>query len=70
MEALFSGDTLFRGGPGATGRSYSDFPTIVESIRRKLLALPGRTRVHPGHGEDTSIGSEAIDLQQWIQRGH
>ena len=69
LEALFSGDTLFKGGPGATGRSFSDFPTIIESIRRTLLVLPGRTRVHPGHGEDTSIGSEAIDLQAWIQRG-
>jgi glyoxylase-like metal-dependent hydrolase (beta-lactamase superfamily II) len=70
LEALFSGDTLFRGGPGATGRSYSDFPTIIESIRRRLLVLPGRTRVHPGHGDDTSIGQEAIDLQTWIERGH
>lgn len=69
-EAVFSGDTLFRGGPGATGRSYSDFPTIIESIRRALLVLPGPTRVHPGHGEDTSIGQEALDLQTWIRRGH
>jgi glyoxylase-like metal-dependent hydrolase (beta-lactamase superfamily II) len=70
LEALFSGDTLFKGGPGATGRSYSDFPTIIESIRGKLLGLPGRTVVHTGHGPDTSIGAEAIDLQQWVQRGH
>jgi glyoxylase-like metal-dependent hydrolase (beta-lactamase superfamily II) len=70
LEALFSGDTLFKGGPGATGRSFSDFPTIIESIRTKLLVLPGRTAVHTGHGPDTSIGAEAIDLQQWIQRGH
>ena len=70
LETVFSGDTLFQGGPGATGRSYSDFPTIIESIRRKLLALPGRTRVRPGHGDNTSIGHEAIDLQNWINRGH
>ena len=70
LEAVFSGDTLFKGGPGATGRSYSDFDTIIESIRTRLLVLPGRTIVHTGHGDDTSIGSEALSLQQWIQRGH
>lgn len=43
LAALFSGDTLFKGGPGATGRSYSDFDTIIASIRTKLLNLPGRT---------------------------
>ncbi len=70
LEAAFSGDTLFNGGPGATGRSFSSFPTIIESIRTKLLSLPGRTIVHPGHGEDTMIGREALDLQEWINRGH
>jgi glyoxylase-like metal-dependent hydrolase (beta-lactamase superfamily II) len=67
---LFSGDTLFKGGPGATGRSFSDFPTIIESIRTKLLALPPRTIVHTGHGDSTTIGDEAPHLDEWIARGH
>ncbi|MGY4859990.1 MBL fold metallo-hydrolase [Cryobacterium sp. AP23] len=67
---LFSGDTLFHGGPGATGRSYSDFPTIIESITTKLLSLPAETVVNTGHGESTSIGAETPDLPAWIARGH
>ncbi len=67
---LFGGDTLFKGGPGATGRKYSDFPTIIESIRSKLLELPEATIVHPGHGDDTTIGTESPHLQEWIDRGH
>jgi glyoxylase-like metal-dependent hydrolase (beta-lactamase superfamily II) len=55
---LFSGDTLFNGGPGATGRSYSDRPTIVRSIRERLFALPDDTVVHTGHGDSTTIGAE------------
>ena len=55
---VFSGDTLFCGGPGATGRSYSDEPTIVRSIRDVLLALPAQTVVHTGHGDTTTIGAE------------
>ena len=55
---VFSGDTLFCGGPGATGRSYSDEPTIVRSIRDALLALPDQTIVHTGHGDSTTIGAE------------
>ena len=70
LDAVFTGDTLFKGGPGATGRSYSDFPTIVESIRDKLLTLPPETVVHTGHGDDTTIGAEAPHLQEWIDRGH
>jgi glyoxylase-like metal-dependent hydrolase (beta-lactamase superfamily II) len=66
---VFSGDTLFHGGPGATGRSYSDFPTIVGSIRDRLLTLDERTLVHTGHGEDTSIGAEAPSLDEWLRRG-
>lgn len=69
LTALFSGDTLFAGGPGATGRSYSDFPTIVDSIRDRLLTLPGDTVVHTGHGETTTIAAEAPHLQEWIDRG-
>ena len=55
---LFSGDTLFCGGPGATGRSYSDEPTILRSIRDRLLVLPDHTVVHTGHGDSTTIGAE------------
>jgi glyoxylase-like metal-dependent hydrolase (beta-lactamase superfamily II) len=67
---LFSGDTLFSGGPGATGRSYSDFGTIIESIRTRLLTLPAGTEVLTGHGESTTIGAEAPHLRDWIDRGH
>jgi glyoxylase-like metal-dependent hydrolase (beta-lactamase superfamily II) len=55
---VFSGDTLFCGGPGATGRSYSDEPTILRSIRDVLLAMPDHTVVHTGHGDSTTIGAE------------
>ena len=55
---VFTGDTLFQGGPGATGRSFSDRPTIEESIRTRLFALPDETVVHTGHGDDTTIGAE------------
>ncbi|MBW6438671.1 MBL fold metallo-hydrolase [Actinoplanes hulinensis] len=58
LNRVFTGDTLFNGGPGATGRSYSDAGLIVESIREKLFALPDGTVVHTGHGEDTTIGAE------------
>jgi len=61
---VFSGDTLFHGGPGATGRSYSDHPTILASIRGALLPLPPQTVVHTGHGEDTTIGAEAEALAE------
>jgi glyoxylase-like metal-dependent hydrolase (beta-lactamase superfamily II) len=66
---LFGGDTLFRGGPGATSRSFSDFPTILDSIRHKIMALPPGTIVHTGHGEDTTIGEEAVDYDDWARRG-
>lgn len=70
LVAVFSGDTLFKGGPGATGRSYSDFATIIASIRRHLLTLPPNTVVHAGHGADTTVGAEAQHLDEWIARGH
>ncbi|QIM23144.1 MBL fold metallo-hydrolase [Phycicoccus sp. HDW14] len=70
LGVLFSGDTLFNGGPGATGRSYSDFPTIVESIRTRLLTLPPETVVLTGHGDPTGIGDEAPHLHEWLDRGH
>jgi glyoxylase-like metal-dependent hydrolase (beta-lactamase superfamily II) len=58
LGAVFTGDTLFSGGPGATGRSFSDKPTILASIRTRLLTLPGDTVVHTGHGDDTTIAAE------------
>jgi glyoxylase-like metal-dependent hydrolase (beta-lactamase superfamily II) len=64
---LFSGDTLFNGGPGATGRSYSDFPTLIASIRDRLLVLPGETRTLTGHGAETTIGAEAPHLPDWLR---
>ncbi len=64
-EAVFTGDTLFAGGPGATGRSYSDYPTIVVSIESRLLSLPPATTVHTGHGPSTTIGDEAPALAEW-----
>ncbi|MBF6336069.1 MBL fold metallo-hydrolase [Nocardia abscessus] len=68
--AVFTGDTLFAGGPGATGRSFSDFGTIIESIRERLLTLPEETTVHTGHGDSTTIGAEKPHLAEWIARGH
>jgi glyoxylase-like metal-dependent hydrolase (beta-lactamase superfamily II) len=70
LGVLLSGDTLFAGGPGATGRSFSSFPLIVESIRTRLLDLPADTVVLTGHGDPTTIGAEAPHLQEWIARGH
>ncbi|MEV4660075.1 MBL fold metallo-hydrolase [Micromonospora sp. NPDC049301] len=70
LGVVFTGDTLFAGGPGATGRSYSDFDTIVRSIRTRLLTLPPETIVHTGHGDDTTIGAEAPHLEEWLARGH
>ncbi|WP_436700798.1 MBL fold metallo-hydrolase [Nocardioides sp. BYT-33-1] len=62
LGCVFTGDTLFHGGPGATGRSYSDRPTLEASIRAKLFALPGETVVHTGHGDDTTIAAEQVLL--------
>ncbi|MDQ0259198.1 glyoxylase-like metal-dependent hydrolase (beta-lactamase superfamily II) [Sinomonas atrocyanea] len=70
LATVFTGDTLFAGGPGATGRSYSDFPTIIDSIRTRLLTLPPETTVDTGHGDSTTIAAEAPHLQEWIDRGH
>jgi glyoxylase-like metal-dependent hydrolase (beta-lactamase superfamily II) len=58
LGCVFTGDTLFQGGPGATGRSFSDRATLEASIRAKLFALPDETVVHTGHGDDTTIGAE------------
>jgi glyoxylase-like metal-dependent hydrolase (beta-lactamase superfamily II) len=59
LTTVFTGDTLFCGGPGATGRSFSDKPTILSSINARLMSLPADTVVHTGHGDDTTIGAEA-----------
>ena len=66
---LFSGDTLFPGGPGATKFEGGHFPTIIESIDRKLFTLPADTIVLPGHGDRTTIGTERPHLQEWVDRG-
>jgi glyoxylase-like metal-dependent hydrolase (beta-lactamase superfamily II) len=58
LGTVFTGDTLFCGGPGATGRSYSDEPTILASIRSRLLTLPPATVVRTGHGDDTTVAAE------------
>lgn len=70
MATVFTGDTLFEGGPGATGRSFSNFDTIIESITDKLLSLPEETVVRTGHGGTTTIGAEAPQRQEWIDRGN
>jgi glyoxylase-like metal-dependent hydrolase (beta-lactamase superfamily II) len=70
LGVVFSGDTLFHGGPGATGRSYSHFPTILDSIRERLLSLPPETRVLTGHGDETTIGAESASYDEWVARGH
>lgn len=67
---LFSGDTLFQGGPGATDRSFSSFDTIIHSLQKSVLDLPAETVVRTGHGDHTTIGSEAPHLEEWIRRGY
>jgi glyoxylase-like metal-dependent hydrolase (beta-lactamase superfamily II) len=67
---LFSGDTLFPGGPGNTSFEGGDFDTIIESLDRRLFApLAADTIVMPGHGDDTTIGAESPHLQEWVDRG-
>ena len=63
LGCVFTGDTLFEGGPGATGRSFSDEKVIVASIRRRLFDLPDETVVHTGHGADPTIGAERANLE-------
>jgi glyoxylase-like metal-dependent hydrolase (beta-lactamase superfamily II) len=62
LGCVFTGDTLFQGGPGATGRSFSDADVIVASIRAQLLTLPPETVVHTGHGDSTTIEAESAAL--------
>jgi glyoxylase-like metal-dependent hydrolase (beta-lactamase superfamily II) len=66
---LFSGDTLFPGGAGATKFEGGSFETIIESIDNRLFTLPADTMVLPGHGDDTTIGTERPHLQEWVDRG-
>jgi glyoxylase-like metal-dependent hydrolase (beta-lactamase superfamily II) len=67
---LLSGDTLFPGGPGNTTFPGGDFPTIINSIERRLLSrFDAATVVLPGHGSSTTVGTEAPHLQEWIDRG-
>jgi len=68
LGVVFTGDTLFQGGPGATGRSYSDYPTILDSIRTRLFALPPETRVLTGHGDETTVGAEAPSYDEWVTK--
>jgi glyoxylase-like metal-dependent hydrolase (beta-lactamase superfamily II) len=62
LATVFTGDTLFQGGPGATGRSFSDRPLLLTRIVDQLLALPGQTIVKTGHGDDTTIADEKANL--------
>jgi glyoxylase-like metal-dependent hydrolase (beta-lactamase superfamily II) len=67
---LFSGDTLFPGGPGNTSFEGGDFPTIIRSLEDRLFSsLPDDTIVMPGHGDDTTVGTERPHLQEWVDRG-
>ena len=66
---LFSGDTLFPGGPGATHFPGGDFDTIIRSLDERLFRFPGNTVVLPGHGVDTTISLERPHLSQWVARG-
>ncbi len=67
---LFSGDTLFPGGPGNTSLEGGDFPTIITSIEQRLFSpIAANTLVLPGHGDDTTLGAESPKLQEWVDRG-
>lgn len=68
-DAIFTGDTLFEGGPGATRWQYSSFDTIISSINNRIFPLPDQTLVHTGHGPSTTIGAERPHLAEWIARG-
>jgi glyoxylase-like metal-dependent hydrolase (beta-lactamase superfamily II) len=68
-QHLFTGDTLFPGGPGNTQNDPLRFERIISSIRERLFTLPDETVVYPGHGRDTTIGAERPHLDEWIARG-
>ena len=67
-QHLFTGDTLFPGGPGRVTNPH-DFATIMASLRERLFVLPDETRIHPGHGDDTTLGRERPSLDEWEARG-
>lgn len=67
---VFTGDTLFPGGPGATRGGGASFSQIIDSVRDRLFTLPGETLVHPGHGLDTTIATESPALADWVARGY
>ncbi len=69
LGCVFTGDTLFQGGPGATRWHYANFDTIIDSITSRLFVLPDDTAVHTGHGPSTTIGTERPHLDDWIKRG-
>lgn len=69
LGTVFSGDTLFQGGPGATRWEYSSFPQIVSSIQEQLFVLPEAMAARPGHGDNTTIAAEKPQLEAWLQRG-
>jgi glyoxylase-like metal-dependent hydrolase (beta-lactamase superfamily II) len=68
-QHLFTGDTLFPGGPGNTNHDPVRFERIIASIRERLFTLADDTNVYPGHGRDTTIGAERPHLEEWISRG-
>ncbi|MBB1482982.1 MBL fold metallo-hydrolase [Tessaracoccus sp. MC1865] len=69
LGCVFTGDTLFEGGPGATRWGYSGFEQIIGSISERLFTLPDETVVHTGHGPSTTIGAERPQLADWVARG-
>lgn len=69
MGTIFTGDTLFEGGPGATRWEYSGFDQIIASIASRLFPLGDEVTVNTGHGPSTSIGAERVHLQEWLDRG-
>ncbi len=66
---LFSGDTLFPGGPGNTQGDPGAFAEIIDAIDRRLFTFADDTIVLPGHGADTTVGAERPHLDEWVERG-
>jgi glyoxylase-like metal-dependent hydrolase (beta-lactamase superfamily II) len=67
---LFTGDTLFPGGPGNATFEGGDFPTIIQSIENRIFrAFDGETLIWPGHGAPSTVGAESPSLDTWVARG-
>lgn len=66
---IFSGDTLFPGGPGATRSPYSSFGQIMDSVEKRLMVYPDPTVIYPGHGAETTLGQERPHVEEWRERG-